>query len=94
MFVFRHKAPSMSAQGSTDTSPSDIVWFVDSRAFNRMKSHEVWFRQLRKPNPPGYVEIGDDTNHPIRHIGNVPFGNDGKQTYLKNVSLKNMVLVG
>ena len=23
--------------------------------------------------------------HPIQHIGNVPFGKEGKQTYIKNI---------
>ena len=37
--------------------------------------------------------------HPIRHVGNVPFGDDGKQTYPKNVLhvptiTKNLVSVG
>ena len=37
--------------------------------------------------------------HPIRHIGNVPFGERGKQTYIKNVLhvptiTKNLVSVG
>ena len=45
------------------------------------------------------VETGDDTTHPIRHIGNVPFGERGKQTYIKNVLrvptiTKNLVSVG
>ena len=39
------------------------------------------------------------TTHPIRHIGNVPFGNNGHQTYLKNVLhvptiTKNLISVG
>ena len=64
-----------------------------------MTSHEDWFQELRKPDRPGYVETGDDTTHSIRHIGNVPFGNNGKQTYLKNVLhvptiTKNLVSVG
>ena len=50
-----------------------------------MTSHKDWFRELMKPDQPRYVETRDDTTHPIRHVGNVPFGNNGKQTYLKNV---------
>ena len=62
-------------------------------------SHEEWFRELREPDRPGYVETGDDTTHPIRHIGNVPFGKEGEQTYIKNVLhvptiTKNLVSVG
>ena len=43
-----------------------------------MMSHEDGFRELRKPDRPGYVEIEDDTTHSIEHIGNIPFGNDDK----------------
>ena len=43
-----------------------------------MMSHEDWFRELRKPDRPSYVETGDNTTHPIRQIGL------GQQTYLKN----------
>ena len=37
--------------------------------------------------------------HPIQHIGNVPFGNNGHQTYLKNILhvptiTKNMISIG
>ena len=49
------------------------------------QSHEDWFRELRKPEQPGYVETGDDTIHPIQHVGNVPFDEEGNQTYIKNV---------
>ena len=31
------------------------------------------------------IETGDDTTHPIRHIGNVPFGKEGEQICIKNV---------
>ena len=89
----------MSALGPINTFSSDNVWFVDSRVSNHMTSHKDWFRQQRKPDQPGYVEIGDDTTDPIRHIGNVSFGNDGKQTYLKNflhvpTITKNLVSLG
>ena len=89
----------MTTQGLTDTSSSDNVWFIDSGASKHMTSHENYFQELRKPDQPGYVEIGDDTTDPIRHIGNVSFGNDGKQTYLKNflhvpTITKNLVSLG
>ena len=45
-----------------------------------MMSHQEWFRDLRTPDQPGYIETGDDTLHPIRHIGDVPFGKQGEQT--------------
>ena len=99
MFIMRQKAHSISAQGLTNTSSSYNVWFVDWGASNHMMSHEDWFCELRKPDWPGYVETGDDTTHSIRHIGNVPLGNDGIQTYLKNflhvpTITKNLVSVG
>ena len=64
-----------------------------------MTYHEDWFRELYAPKRPGYVETGDDTTHPIQHIGNVPFGNNGHQTYLKNALhvpdiTKNLISVG
>ena len=81
----RHEAHSMSAQAPTSTSSLDSIWFVDLGASNHMTSHEDWFQELRKPDRPGYVEIGDATIHPIHHVGNVLFENDGKQTYIKNI---------
>ena len=50
-----------------------------------MTSHQEWFRDLRMPNQPGYIETEDDTPHPIRHIGDVPFGKECNQTCIKNV---------
>jgi len=38
-------------------------------ASNHMTSRGEWFRELKDPKTPGYVEIGDDTAHPIAHIG-------------------------
>ena len=80
------------------TKPED-VWFIDSGASNHMTSHKEWFLELQEPERPGYFETGDDTTHPIRHIGNVPFHERGKQTYIKNVLhvptiTKNLVSVG
>ena len=31
------------------------------------------------------METRDDTIHPIQHVGNVPFGEKGNQTYIKKV---------
>ena len=78
--------------------PKD-VWFVDSGTSNHMTSHEDWFWDLRKPEQPGYVETGDDTIHPIQHIVNVPFEEEGNQIYIKNVLhvptiKKNLISVG
>ena len=43
--------------------------------------------------------IGDDTIQPIQHVENVPFGEEGNQTYIKNglhvpTITKNRVSVG
>ena len=64
-----------------------------------MTSHQEWFCKLREMERPGNVETRNDTTHPIRHIGNVPFGKEGKKTYIKNVLhvptiTKNLVSVG
>jgi hypothetical protein len=45
------------------------------------------------------VEIGDDSTHAIEHIGNVPFNNDGNNSYIKDVLhvptiTKNLVSIG
>ncbi len=41
------------------------VWYVDFGASNHMTSHEEWFRDIKDLKTPGFVEIGDDTTHPI-----------------------------
>ena len=94
MFVMGHEAYSMLAQASTSASESNNVWFVDSGASNNMMSHEDWFREIHAPERPGYVET-----HPIQHIRNVPFGNNGHQSYLKNLLhvptiTKNLISIG
>ena len=81
----RHRANYMLASNSASASNSEDVWFVDSGASHHMTSHEEWFRDLRTPDRPSFIETGDDTTHPIRHIGNVPFGKEGEQTCIKNV---------
>ena len=55
-----------------DNVNTTIIHIVDSGASNHMTSHEDWFQKLHAPERPGYVETGDDTTHPIQHIGNVP----------------------
>ena len=61
------------------TSQSDEVWYVDSRTSNHMTSHEEWFSYLEKPEQLGVVETGDDTPHPIEHVGEVPSGMSDKR---------------
>ena len=84
----RHRANSMVASDSaksTSTSNSEHVWFIDSGASHHMMSPQEWFCDLRMLDRPGYIETGDDTLHPIRHIDDVPFGKEGEQTCIKNV---------
>ena len=45
------------------------------------------------------METGNDTIDPIQHVDNVPFGEEGNQTYIKNVLhisiiTKNLVSIG
>ena len=76
------------------------VWYVDSGASNHMTSHGEWFQDMHDPQKPGFVETGDDTAHPIAHVGNVPLSmQDGKVKYLSDVLhvpqiTKNLVSVG
>ena len=77
----RHRANSMMAFDSTSTSNSEHAWFVDSGASHHMTSHQEWFRDLRMPDQPGYIETVDNTPHPIRHIGGVPFRKEGKNLH-------------
>ncbi len=41
------------------------VWSVDSKVSNHMTSHGEWFKDTRDLKTPRFVEIGDDTTHPI-----------------------------
>ncbi len=76
------------------------VWYVDSVVSNHMTSHGKWFRDTRDLKTPGFVEIGDDTTHPITQIGKVPLSmQDGQTKYLKYVFhvptiTKKLVFVG
>jgi len=62
------------------------VWYVDSRTSNHMTSHGEWFRDVKDLKTPRFVEIGDDTTHPITQISKVPLSMQNGQTkYLKDV---------
>ena len=50
-----------------------------------MTSHEEWFSYLEKPEHHGVVEIGDDTPHTIKHVGEVPLSHVGQKGKLMNV---------
>ena len=89
----------MTTSNPTNTSKPEDVWFVDSGASNHMTSHEDWLKELRKLERPAYVETGDSTIHPIQHVDNVPFGEEGNQPYIKNVLrvptiTKNLISIG
>ena len=45
----------------------DTLWYVDLGALNDMSSHGKWFKDMKQPTKPGYVETSDDTTHPIVH---------------------------
>ena len=93
----QHMINSMSADVST---LGENVWYVDSGASNHMTGHGEWFKEMQNLEQPGYVEIGDDTAHPIKHTGDVPLTmQDGKVKYLADVLhvptiTKNLVFVG
>ena len=40
---------------------------------------------MEKPEQPGVIETGDDTPHPIEHIGDVPLSHVGQKGIMKNV---------
>ena len=44
---------------------SNDVWYVDLGASNHIMCHHTWFSEMKEPSKPGYMEIGDDTMHPI-----------------------------
>ena len=76
------------------------VCYVDSGTSNHMTSHGEWFRDTKDLKTPGFVEIGDDTTHPITQIGKVPLSmQDGQTKYVKDVFhvptiTKNLVFIG
>ena len=69
----KHEAKSMKKT----TFKSEEVWYVDSGVSNHMTSHKEWFSFLEKPEQPRVVETGDDTSHPIVHVGEVPLSHVG-----------------
>ena len=68
MFVMQHAMKMMIAENHA----KDDVWYVDLGASNHMTSCGEWFRDMRKPEVSGFVQIGDDTAHPIAHARDVP----------------------
>ena len=86
--------------GIAHDAESKDVWYVDSGASNHMTYHRNWFTEVKEPGKPWYVETGDDTMHPIEHVGNVPLSmEDGKEKYMADVLhvptiTKNLFFVG
>ena len=68
LFAMQQKMHSATMQDHM----RDDVWYVDSGASNHMTSRGNWFKELDAMRTPGYVETGDDTVHPIEHMGRVP----------------------
>jgi len=68
LFVMHHMANLMIG-GVSDNN----VWYVDSGALDHMTSHEKWFRDTKDLKTLGFVEISDDTTHPITQIVKVSF---------------------
>ena len=97
LFVVQHV---MNAVAENVSKCGDTMWYVDSGALNHMTSHREWFKEMKKPEKPGYVETGDDTTHPIAHVGDVSLSmQDGKVKCLTNVLhvpeiTKNLVSIG
>ena len=85
---------------TTHDSNTGDVWYVDLGASKHMTHHKNWFNKLHAPKKPRYVEIGDDTLHPIEHVGKVPLSmHDGKTNHMADVLhvptiTKNLVFVG
>ena len=55
-----------------NTADNKNVWFVNVGASNHVTSHGEWFNDVKNLEKLGYVEIGDDTTHPITQVGKVP----------------------
>ena len=85
---------------SENATRDDYVWYVDSGASNHMTSHGQWFKDMHNPDKPGFVETGDNTSHPITHVGKVPLCmENGNVRYLADVLhvpkiTKNLVSIG
>ena len=64
-----------------------------------MMSHEEWFSYLEKLEQSGVVKTGDNTLHPIAHVGEIPLSHVGQKGKFMNVLhvpkiTKNLVSVG
>ena len=66
-------------------SKSEEVWYMDSGTSSHMTNHKEWFSFLEKPEKQGVVKTGDDTPHPIVHIGDVPLSHVDQKGIMRNV---------
>ena len=57
---------------STNMQESADDWYIDSGASNHMTAHAEWFTTLEPVKALSYVFTGDDSQHEITHMGNVP----------------------
>ncbi|MCO5554908.1 hypothetical protein L7F22_008446 [Adiantum nelumboides] len=76
------------------------VWYVNLGDSNHMTYDKNWFHEMHEPQRIGYVEIGDDSTHPIEHVGKVSLCMpDGQKKHMTDVLhvptiTKNLVSVG
>ena len=98
LFVLQHHVMKYVAKNVSNCG--DAMWYVDLGALNHMTRHGKWFKDMKQPAKPGYVKTGDDTTHPIAHVGDVPLSmQDSKVKCLTNVlhvpeTTKNLVYIG
>ena len=57
---------------------------MDSGASNHTANHTEWF-SLEKPEKSGVVETGDNTVHPIEHVGDVLLSHVGQKGLMRNI---------
>ena len=94
LFVMQH----MMGAITHDVGTKDVC-YVDSGSLNHMVYHQNWLKKIKEPSKQGYVKTGDDTMHPIEHVGDVPLSmHAGKEKYMSDVLrvptiTKNLVLV-
>ena len=50
-----------------------------------MTCHGQWFETMRPMDVKGYVEMGDDMQHAITHVGSVPLVMHNGEVYVKYI---------
>ena len=92
--VMKHKTNHMGVC----TSKPEEVWYVDFGASNHMTNHTEWFSSLEKLEQSRVVETGNNTQHPIKHVGDIPLNHVSQKGVMRNVLhvltiAKNLVFV-